>query len=338
MAGRPHPADFPTSRPRRLRRSVALRDLVAETRVAVNDLVAPLFVREGIDEPRDIASLPGVVQHTRESLRKEVAELAGLGVRGVILFGIPATKDDVGSGAFDPNGIAQLALADLAADVGDHMVVIADLCVDEYTSHGHCGVLSADGGVDNDATLAVYAKAAVAQARAGAHVVAPSGMMDGQVGAIRTALDAEGHTEVAILAYSAKYASGLYGPFREAVDVTIVGGGDRKGYQQDWRNAREALVEVEADVAQGADIVMVKPALAYLDVIRAVRERVDVPVAAYHVSGEYSMIKAAAANGWIDHDTVALEHLTAIKRAGADIILTYLTRWFAEQVAGGGPV
>jgi porphobilinogen synthase len=266
-----------------------------------------------------------------------VAELAGLGVRGVILFGIPAVKDDIGSGAFDPNGIVQLALADLAADVGGHMVVIADLCVDEYTSHGHCGVLDADGGVDNDATLEVYAKAAVAQARAGAHVVAPSGMMDGQVGAIRAALDRDGHPDVAILAYSAKYASGLYGPFREAVDVTIVGGGDRKGYQQDWRNAREALVEVEADLAQGADIVMVKPALAYLDVIRAVRERVDVPVAAYHVSGEYSMIKAAAANGWIDHDTVALEHLTAIKRAGADIILTYLTRWFAEQAATGGP-
>ena len=218
------------------------------------------------------------------------------------------------------------------------MVVMADLCVDEYTSHGHCGVVDADGRVDNDATLEIYAKAAVAQARAGAHVVAPSGMMDGQVGAIRTALDGDGHTDVAILAYSAKYASGLYGPFREAVDVTIVGGGDRKGYQQDWRNAREALVEVEADIAQGADIVMVKPALAYLDIIRAVRERVDVPVAAYHVSGEYSMIKAAAANGWIDHDTVALEHLTAIKRAGADIVLTYLTRWFAERSASGGPV
>jgi porphobilinogen synthase len=338
MAGHQHPADFPTSRPRRLRRSPALRDLVAETRVAVTDLVAPLFVREGIDEPRQIVSLPGVMQHTRESLRKEVAELAGLGVRAVILFGIPAAKDDIGSGAFDPNGIVQLALTDLASDVGDHMVVMADLCVDEYTSHGHCGVLDPDGRVDNDATLEIYAKAAVAQARAGAHVVAPSGMMDGQVGAIRAALDGDGHTDVAILAYSAKYASGLYGPFREAVDVTIVGGGDRKGYQQDWRNAREALTEVEADVAQGADIVMVKPALAYLDVIRAVRERVDVPVAAYHVSGEYSMIKAAAANGWIDHDTVALEHLTAIKRAGADIVLTYLARWFAEQSASGGHV
>jgi porphobilinogen synthase len=332
MAGRHHPADFPASRPRRLRRSPALRDLVAENNVAVSDLVAPLFVREGIDEPRAIVSLPGVVQHTRESLRKEVAELAGLGVRAVILFGIPEAKDEIGSGAFDPNGIVQLALADLAADAGGHMVVIADLCVDEYTSHGHCGVLDADGRVDNDATLEIYARAAVAQARAGAHVVAPSGMMDGQVGAIRAALDGDGHTDVAILAYSAKYASGLYGPFRDAVDVTIVGGGDRKGYQQDWRNAREALVEVEADIAQGADMVMVKPALSYLDVIAAVRAATNVPVAAYHVSGEYAMIKAAAANGWIDGPAVALEQITAVKRAGADVILTYLARELAETL------
>jgi porphobilinogen synthase len=330
------PAEFPRFRPRRLRRTAAMRELVAQSRVAVNDLVAPLFVREAIDEPQPIASLPGVVQHTRESLRAEAKALAALGVRGVILFGVPARKDEIGSGAFDPDGIVQVALRDLAGDVGDDLVLMADLCVDEYTSHGHCGVLDARGGVDNDATLDVYARAAVAQARAGAHVVAPSGMMDGQVGAIRDALDAEGFSEVAILAYSAKYASALYGPFREAVDVTIVGGGDRRGYQQDWRNGREALVEVGADLAEGADIVMVKPALAYLDVIRAVRERVDVPVAAYHVSGEYSMIKAAAANGWIDHDAVALEHLTAIKRAGADIILTYLARWFAESVAGIG--
>jgi porphobilinogen synthase len=330
------PAEFPRFRPRRLRRTAAMRELVAQSRVAVTDLVAPLFVREAIDEPQPIASLPGVVQHTRESLRAEAKALAALGVRGVILFGVPARKDEIGSGAFDPDGIVQVALRDLAGDVGDDLVLMADLCVDEYTSHGHCGVLDARGGVDNDATLDVYARAAVAQARAGAHVVAPSGMMDGQVGAIRDALDAEGFSEVAILAYSAKYASALYGPFREAVDVTIVGGGDRRGYQQDWRNGREALVEVGADLAEGADIVMVKPALAYLDVIRAVRERVDVPVAAYHVSGEYSMIKAAAANGWIDHDAVALEHLTAIKRAGADIILTYLARWFAESVAGTG--
>ena len=251
-------------------------------------------------------------------------------MKSVILFGVPAHKDAVGSGAFDPDGIVQLALADLRSDVGDDVVVMADLCVDEYTDHGHCGVLDESGNVDNDATLEIYAKAAVAQARAGAAVVAPSGMMDGQVGRIRTALDADGHTAVAILAYSAKYASGLYGPFRDAVDVTIVGGGDRKGYQQDWRNAREALREIDADIAEGADMVMVKPALSYLDVIAAARQRTNVPIAAYHVSGEYAMIAAAAANGWIDHDTVALEQLTAIKRAGADVILTYLTRWFAD--------
>jgi porphobilinogen synthase len=313
-----------------LRSSVALRDLVAETAVRTTDLIAPLFVREGIAEPMPIASLPGVVQHTRESVRKEVAELAALGIRAVVLFGVPARKDAVGSGAYDPDGIAQQALADLRSDVGDEVVLIADLCIDEYTDHGHCGVLDARGRVDNDATLDVYAKAALAQARAGAGVVAPSGMMDGQVGHIRSALDADGFTDVAILAYAAKYASALYGPFRDAVDVTIVGGGDRKGYQQDWRNAREALREIDTDVAEGADIVMVKPALSYLDVIAAARQRVVVPVAAYHVSGEYAMVKAAAANGWIDHDAVALEHLTAIKRAGADVILTYFARWFAE--------
>jgi porphobilinogen synthase len=309
-----------------------LRDLVAETRLGTSDVVAPLFVREGVDSPQPIMSLPGVVQHSLASLRREVRELAALGVKGVILFGVPAKKDDIGSGAFDPNGIVQVALRSLRDDLGDSMVLMSDLCVDEYTSHGHCGVLDGHGSVDNDATLEIYAKAAVAQADAGAHVVAPSGMMDGQVGAIRTALDSSGHDQTSILAYSAKYASGLYGPFRDAVDVQIVGGGDRKGYQQDWRNGREALVEVEADVAQGADMVMVKPALAYLDVIAAVRRMVDVPVAAYHVSGEYSMIKAAAANGWIDHDAVAMEHLTAIKRAGADFILTYFARWFAESV------
>jgi len=308
-----------------------LRDLVAETRLDVSDVVAPLFVREGVDSPQPIGSLPGVVQHSLASLRAEVRELADLGVKGVILFGVPAHKDDIGSGAFDPDGIVQVALRSLRDDLGDSIVLMADLCVDEYTSHGHCGILDGHGSVDNDATLEIYAKAAVAQATAGAHVVAPSGMMDGQVGAIRAALDSAGHDQTSILAYSAKYASGLYGPFRDAVDVQIVGGGDRKGYQQDWRNAREALLEVEADVQQGADMVMVKPALAYLDVISAVRSMVDVPVAAYHVSGEYSMIKAAAANGWIDHDAVAIEHLTAIKRAGADFILTYFARWFAES-------
>jgi porphobilinogen synthase len=321
---------FPVSRPRRLRTSDAIRDLVAEVRLHTSDLVAPLFVREGITEPQPIKSLPGVSQHTITSLVKEVGELRDLGIRAVILFGVPATKDEIGSGAFDPNGIAQVALRALRDAYGDSIVIMADLCVDEYTSHGHCGIIGSNGDVDNDATLDIYCRAAVAQANAGAHVVAPSGMMDGQVGAIRAALDAAGHSNVAIMAYSAKYASGLYGPFRDAVDVQIAGGGNRKGYQQDFRNARESMREVFEDLEQGADIVMVKPALSYLDVISTVRQSVDVPVAAYHVSGEYSMIKAAAANGWIDHDVVALEHLTSIKRAGADIILTYLARWFAE--------
>ena len=325
---------FPVSRPRRLRTTAALRELVAGTRLHTSDLVAPLFVREGIDSPVPIVSLPGVVQHTLASLSDEVRTLSALGIRGVILFGVPAHKDETGSGAFDPEGIVQVALRRLRAEFGDSMVLMADLCVDEYTSHGHCGVLAADGSVDNDRTLGIYCRAAVAQADAGAHVVAPSGMMDGQVGAIRSALDAAGHTDTAIMAYSAKYASGLYGPFRDAVDVQIAGGGDRKGYQQDWRNGRESLREVREDTEQGADIVMVKPAVTYLDVISQVRSVTDLPVAAYHVSGEYSMIKAAAANGWIDHDTVALEQLTAVKRAGADIILTYLARWFAELANG----
>ena len=321
---------FPVSRPRRLRTTPALRDLVAETRLHTSDLVAPLFVREGITEAQPIGSLPGVQQHTLDSLSKEVRELVGMGIRSVILFGVPATKDQTGSGAYDPDGIAQRALARLRAEHGDDLVVMADLCVDEYTSHGHCGVLDKNGNVDNDLTLDIYCRAALAQANAGAHVVAPSGMMDGQVGAIRGALDGAGHHDVAIMAYSAKYASGLYGPFRDAVDVQIAGGGDRKGYQQDWRNVRESLREVREDIEQGADIVMVKPAVTYLDVISQVRGITDLPVAAYHVSGEYSMIKAAAANGWIDHDVVAMEQLTAVKRAGADIILTYFARWFAE--------
>jgi porphobilinogen synthase len=330
-------ADFPFQRPRRLRATAAMRDLVAETNLTVTDLIAPLFVREGIDERIEISSLPGVFQDTRDSLRRDVVDLADMGVRAIMLFGVPAVKDETGSGACDPQGIVQVALRDLRSELGDDVVLMADLCVDEYTSHGHCGIVRPDGSVDNDATIQVYADAAVAQASAGAHVVAPSGMMDGQVAAIRSALDRNGFSEVAILGYSAKYASGLYGPFRDAVDVSIADGGDRKGYQQDFRNAREALVEVHADLAQGADMVMVKPALAYLDVIHEVRRHVDVPLAAYHVSGEYSMIKAAAANGWIDHDTVALEHLTAIKRAGADLVLTYLTRWFAERAAGRAP-
>jgi porphobilinogen synthase len=310
-----------------------MRRLVAETRLGVDDLVAPLFVREGIDSPQPIGSLPGVVQHTRDSLVAEVRALADLGVPAVILFGVPAHKDEIGSGAFDPDGIVQVALRDLRDAVGDRVVLMADLCVDEYTSHGHCGVIDAHGRVDNDATLRIYAQAAVAQAAAGADVVAPSGMMDGQVAAIRSALDGAGFSDRAICAYSAKYASALYGPFRDAVDVQIVAGGDRKGYQQDWHNVREALIEVRADLEQGADMVMVKPALAYLDIVAAVRAAVEVPVAAYHVSGEYAMLKAAAANGWIDGPAVALEHLGAIKRAGADVILTYLAREVAEVLA-----
>ncbi len=323
---------FPARRPRRLRRTPALRRLVAEAQLQVDDLVAPLFVREGIDEPQPIPSLPGVVQHTRESLRKEVRELADLGIPAVVLFGVPSHKDATGSQAWADDGIVQLALRDLRDEMGDRIVLIADLCLDEYTDHGHCGVLTPSGEVDNDQTLTLYAKTAIAQAAAGADVVAPSGMMDGQVHAIRTALDTRGYESTAILAYSAKYASALYGPFRDAVDVHIAGGGDRKGYQQDWHNGREALEEVRLDIAEGADIVMVKPALAYLDVIAAVRAEVDVPVAAYHVSGEYAMIKAAAENGWIDGDAVAVEHVTAIKRAGADIILTYLARELAERL------
>ena len=329
---------FPERRLRRLRRTPTLRRLVAETRLGVDDLVAPLFVREGIDDPQPIGSLPGVVQHTVESLRKEVHELRDLGVPAVILFGVPATKDPTGSGASDPDGIVQVALRELRHDVGDDVVLIADLCVDEYTDHGHCGIVRDDGTVDNDATLELYAAAAVAQARAGADITAPSGMMDGQVAAIRNALDHDGHQDTAILAYAAKYASGLYGPFRDAVDVTIVAkdgkGGDRKGYQQDPANRREALAEVQLDLDEGADMVMVKPALAYLDVIAETRAMTDVPVAAYHVSGEYAMVHAAAERGWIDGEAVMREHLLSIKRAGADLILTYAARTIAESENG----
>lgn len=307
--------------------------MVAETRVGADDLIAPLFVREGIDEPQPIASLPGVVQHTRASLRAEVAALRSLGVPAIVLFGVPATKDPTGSGAWDPNGIVQLALRDLRDDHGDDVALIADLCVDEYTDHGHCGVLDAHGDVDNDATVELYERIAVAQADAGAAIVAPSGMMDGQVRAIRAALDSAGHTNTAILAYAAKYASGLYGPFRDAVDCTIVGGGDRKGYQQDYANAREAMAEIRLDIAEGADLVMVKPALSYLDIIAHARARFDVPLAAYHVSGEYAMVKAAAERGWIDGPAVALEQITAVKRAGADLVLTYFARELAELFA-----
>ena len=325
---------FPERRMRRLRQTPTMRRMVAETHLSVDDLIAPLFVREGIDDPRPIPSLPGVVQHTRDSLVKEARRLAQLGVPAVVLFGVPARRDAVGSEAWNPAGIVQLALADLRDDLGDSMVLIADLCLDEYTDHGHCGVLDAEGRVQNDQTIELYGQVAVAQADAGADVVAPSGMMDGQVGAIRAGLDSAGFADVAILAYAAKYASALYGPFRDAVDVSIAGGGDRKGYQQDYRNRREALREVELDIAEGADMVMVKPALAYLDVIASVRARVDVPVAAYHVSGEYAMIKAAAERGWIDGAAVALEHTVAVKRAGADLILTYLAGELAETLNG----
>ena len=319
---------------RRLRRHPKLREMLSETTLRPSDLIAPVFVREGIDDPQPILSLPGVVQHTVESLVKEAHHLHSLGVPALVLFGVPATKDAAGSGASDPDGIVQVSLRRLADELAGEMVLIADLCLDEYTDHGHCGIVDATGEVDNDRTLERYQSVALAQAAAGADVVAPSGMMDGQVRAIRRALDGAGRTDVAILAYAAKYASALYGPFRDAVDVNIAGGGDRKGYQQDPGNRREARREVALDIEEGADIVMVKPALAYLDVIAAVRAQVDVPVAAYHVSGEYSMIKAAAERGWIDGPAVGLEHTLAIKRAGADVILTYLAGELAELLNG----
>ena len=318
-------AGFPATRMRRLRRTGALRDLVAETSLSPRQLVLPAFVREGASEPAAITSMPGVVQHTRESLRKAAAEAADLGLGGIMLFGVPETKDARGSGAVDPHGILNVAIADVVAEVGEALPVMADLCLDEFTDHGHCGVLTPSGEVDNDATLELYAEMALAQAQAGVHVVGPSGMMDGQVRVIRSALDSAGRQDVAILAYSAKYASAFYGPFREAVASSLQG--DRRTYQQDGRNVRESVREVLLDVAEGADLVMVKPALAYLDVIRAVREAVDLPVAAYNISGEYSMVEAAAANGWIDREPAILETLTSIRRAGADVVLTY---WAAE--------
>jgi porphobilinogen synthase len=328
-----HPGvPFPEQRPRRLRRTPALRRMVAETELSVSDLVAPLFVKEGIDAPEPVGSMPGVVQHTQESLRKEVHALADLGIPGVILFGVPAHKDATGSGADAADGVVQVALRNLRDEVGERLVLIADCCLDEFTDHGHCGVLDDHGAVRNDATLERYASIAIAQAQAGADIVAPSGMMDGQVGAIRAALDTTGNTDTAILAYSAKYASALYGPFRDAAECAPRFG-DRRSYQMDPGNAREALEETALDLAEGADLVMVKPALAYLDIIAAVRAAFDVPVAAYHVSGEYAMVKAAAANGWIDGDAVALEHVTAVKRAGADLVLTYFARELAERLA-----
>jgi porphobilinogen synthase len=318
-------AGYPAVRPRRLRQTAAMRRLVAQTSLRPADLVLPLFVKEGIDEPQPVASMPGVMQHTRDSLRKAAVEAVGGGVGGIILFGVPAIKDSRGSAADDPAGIVQLALGDLVSEVGDDTVLMADLCMDEYTDHGHCGMLTLAGQVDNDATLERYGSIAVAQAAAGVHAVAPSGMMDGQVGAIRSALDTAGYSEVAICAYSAKYASAFYGPFRDAAECAPQFG-DRASYQQDPAGG-EALREVLLDVDEGADIVMVKPALAYLDVISQVAAAVHVPVAAYQVSGEYAMVEAAAANGWLDRDRVIMETLTAIRRAGASIILTY---WAAE--------
>jgi porphobilinogen synthase len=290
-----------------------------------SSLVLPVFVREGLLEPRPISSMPGVVQHTRDSLKRAVVEAAELGLGGVMLFGVPEEKDATGSGAIDPAGVLNLAITDVVAEVGDQLTVMSDLCLDEFTDHGHCGVLSADGEVDNDQTLARYAEMALAQAAAGVDMVGPSGMMDGQVAVIRRALDAAEHSRVSILAYSAKYASAFFGPFREAVDSSLEG--DRRTYQQDPANAIEGVREARLDVAEGADIVMVKPALAYLDVVRRVRDAVDVPVAAYNISGEYAMVEAAAANGWIDREAAILETLTSIRRAGADVILTY---WAAE--------
>ncbi len=315
----------PVIRPRRLRRTPALRRLVGETVVLPGQLVLPVFVREDITEPVPISSMPGVVQHTRDSLRVAAAEAAALGLGGVMIFAIPSIKDAVGSGAADPSGILNLAINDVVAEVGDALTVMSDLCLDEFTDHGHCGLLTPDGEVDNDKTLVAYAEMALAQAEAGVDMVGPSGMMDGQVAVIRRALDAAEHSGVSILAYSAKYASAFFGPFREAVESSLRG--SRSTYQQDPGNVREGVREALLDVAEGADIVMVKPALAYLDVVRRVREAVDVPVAAYNVSGEYSMVEAAAAHGWIDRDAAVLETLTSIRRAGADVILTY---WAAD--------
>ena len=320
---------IPTIRPRRLRTTAAMRRLVSETSVRPRQLVLPMFVKEGAVEPIPVASMPGVVQHTRDSLRKAAVAAVQAGVGGIMLFGVPATRDAAGSAGVDPGGVLNVALRDVRAEVGDETIVMSDCCLDEFTDHGHCGVLSADGRtVDNDATLEVYGRMAVAQAEAGAHLVGPSGMMDGQVAAIREALDAAGHQDVGILAYAAKYASAFYGPFRDAVESQLTG--DRKTYQQDPANAREAIREAALDIDEGADIVMVKPALGYLDVVRAVAEASPVPVAAYQVSGEYAMIEAAAANGWLDRRRTILETLTGIRRAGADVILTY---WAAEAAA-----
>ena len=319
---------FPQHRPRRLRQNPAVRALVAQNELSARQLILPAFVREGLAEPNEITSMPGVYQHTMDSLKAAAAQAVTLGLGGIMLFGIPAERDENGSAGIDPQGILNRGIAAVRAEVGDDLVVMSDVCLDEFTSHGHCGVLDADGSVDNDATLAIYGQMAVAQAQAGAHMLGPSGMMDGQVGAIREALDAEGHLDTAILAYSAKYASAFYGPFREAVDSQLKG--DRRTYQMDAANRREAILEAELDIAEGADMIMVKPAMSYLDIVRDVAEISPVPVSAYQISGEYSMIEAASANGWIDRRASVLESLLSIKRAGAEQILTY----YAAEVAG----
>ena len=324
---------FPHQRPRRLRQSAALRRLVAETRIHPNQLILPAFIKEGVGEPQPIASMPGVVQHTTDTLKAAAAEAAQLGVGGIMLFGIPAQRDATGSASLDPEGVLNAAIRDVKAEVGDAVVVMSDLCLDEFTDHGHCGVLTADGVVDNDATLEIYAQMGVAQAEAGADVLGPSGMMDGQVRVIREALDDAGRTDTAILAYAAKYSSAFYGPFRDAVDSALQG--DRKTYQMDPANRTEGLLEVSLDLEEGADMVMVKPAMSYLDIVRDVADMADVPVSAYQISGEYAMIEAAAANGWIDRKAAIIESVLSIRRAGADTVLTYwaaeLARWIQED-------
>ncbi|MFD1375709.1 MULTISPECIES: porphobilinogen synthase [unclassified Glutamicibacter] len=319
---------FPQHRPRRLRQNPAIRRLVAENELSARQLILPAFVREGLGEPNEITSMPGVYQHTMDSLKAAAANAAELGLGGIMLFGIPEVRDENGSAGLDPQGILNRGIAAVRAEVGDELVVMSDVCLDEFTSHGHCGVLDAQGNVDNDATLEIYGQMAVAQAEAGAHMLGPSGMMDGQIGVIRQALDAAGRQDVSILAYSAKYASAFYGPFREAVDSQLVG--DRRTYQMDSANRSEAVLEAELDIAEGADMIMVKPAMSYLDIVRDIADISPVPVSAYQISGEYSMIEAAAANGWIDRKASVLESLLSIKRAGAQQILTY----YAAEVAG----
>ncbi|WLQ06708.1 porphobilinogen synthase [Arthrobacter oryzae] len=319
---------FPTHRPRRLRTTPAMRRMTAENRLAAPELILPAFIREGLTEPNPIASMPGVVQHTTDSLKRAAAEAVELGVGGIMLFGIPAERDARGTASLDPDGVLNKAIRDVRAEVGDDLVVMSDVCLDEFTDHGHCGVLDADGYVDNDATLEIYAAMAVAQADAGAHMLGPSGMMDGQIGVIRQALEDAGHVNTAVVAYAAKYASAFYGPFREAVDSQLKG--DRRTYQMDAANRREAILEVELDLAEGADLVMVKPAMSYLDILADVASMSSVPVAAYQISGEYSMIEAAAANGWIDRRAAITESVLGIKRAGANMVLTY----WASELAG----